>query len=185
MLYSYDRLNRMIDWTTRQAKSGSITEKEKQVGIAAAYAIDLCDIALDSKMCLDFSFDTEENLPTCLGKMHFENVKRNMTVEESRQDLIKKFGSYELFALLNSVNCEKEVADIVLQASILIVKPKLVIETKQSVNGKKLTFDVYKVAEDTLRRWRLSDGKGNEALFFGTLQPFYQTFSHDFLKILF
>ena len=182
--YSYERLGSILKDATEKAKTGKIDLEEKLFGIAAGYAQDFVDTSRAIKKPLDLTGRTEDNVFMCLVRVCAENQARKKSVAENRTDMSKKLGYYQLFSLVNSMNCEKKTTEIAVQQGIL-AEPKLVIKSLPDQDGKTYTFDVLKAAKKTVDQLSILDpAKNNGGVLFGQLAPFYQMFKEDLMDHL-
>ena len=182
--YSYEKLGSILKDATEKAKAGKLDLEGKLFGIAAGYAQDFVDTSRAIKKPLDLTGRTEENVFMCLVRVCAENHARKKSVAENRTDMSKKFGYYQLFSLVNSMNCEKKCTEIAVQQGILS-EPKLVIKSLPDKDGKTYTFDVLEAAKKTVDQLSVLDPAENSgAVLFGQLAPFYQMFKKDLMDHL-
>jgi len=182
--YSYDRLVKILKNATEKAKTGKLDLEGKLFGIAAGYAQDFVDTSRAIKQPLDLTGRTEDNVFLCLVRVCAENQAQKKSIEDNRTDMIKKFGAYQLFTLVNSMNCEEKITEIAVQGSVMTVEPKLVIRSIKSRDGKTHIFDVYAAARETIGRLVILDPEKDGAILFGQLAPFYQKFKSDLMDYL-
>lgn len=173
-MYTKKKLQEMTEEIGQKVLTKTATTEEALLGMAASHTIDFLGIAEDSNIQLSISEQTEENIPKVMILLHRHNLERNLTVEESRKDLVKKVGGYELFSLLNGF----EASGVKVETKVVL--NRLILE-HQNPDGKIIRFDVLREMEKTLDGFRLSPEKDSFILM-GTLQPFYQTLVKDFLK---
>lgn len=183
--YPYDRLVKILKDATEKAKTGKLDLEGKLFGIAAGYAQDFVDTSRAIKHPLDLTGRTEDNVFYTLMRICAENIAQKKSASENRADMAKKLGAYQLFALVNSMNCEGKTTEIAVQGGILTPDPKLVIRSVKSLDGKTHTFDVYAAARETIDGLTILDPKKNGgAVLFGQLSLFYQKFQTDLMDYL-
>ena len=183
--YSYERLVDILKDATDKAKNGKLDLESKLYGIAAGYAQDFVDTSKAIKKPLDLTGRTEENVFMCLVRVCAENQVQEKTIIENKLDMSKKFGYYQLFSIVNSMNCEKKTTEIAVQQGALLAEPKLVIRSLPDSNGKTYTFDVLAAAKETIDKLSVLDPKERGgAVLFGQLAPFYQRFENDLMQHL-
>lgn len=183
--YTYETLGKILADSTAKAKEGNLDRKGKLFGIAAGYAQDFVDTSRAIKKPLDLTGRTEDNVFLCLLRVCAENIAQKKSQTENRLDMTKKFASYQLFSLVNSMNIEHPTTEIVIQASVMTSEPKLVIRSLPDKDGQTHTFDVYAAAKKTIDGLKILDPKeSGGAVLFGQLAPFYQTFEKDLMNYL-
>ena len=183
--YAYEDLERILKESTKKAKSGKLDLEGKLYGIAAGYAMDFVDTSKAIKKPLDLTGRTEDNVFYVLMRICAENNTQKKSTVENRTDMAKKLGSYQLFALVNSMNCEEKMVEIAVQGGIMAAEPKLVICSIKSLDGKTHFFDVYAAAKETIDGLTILDPQKNGgAILFGQLAPFYQKFKEDMMDYL-
>lgn len=104
--YTYEKLEGILKDSTLKAKTGKLDLEGKLYGIAAGYAIDFVDSSRAIKKPLDLTGRTEDNVFYTLLRVCAENQADKRTEADNRELMTKKFGYYQLFALVNSLNCE-------------------------------------------------------------------------------
>ena len=183
--YSYERLEQILKEATEKAKIGKLDLEGKLFGIAAGYAMDFVDTSRAIKKPIDLTGRTEDNVLLCLVRVCAENQAQKKSDVETRKDMIKKFGAYQLFALVNSMNCEEKTTEIAVQGSVATAEPKLVIRSVNAPDGKVHIFDVYAAAKDTIDKFTVLDSqKEGGAVLVGQLAPFYMKFRADLMDHL-
>lgn len=183
--YRYEDLEKILNESTEKAKTGKLDLEGKLYGIAAGYAMDFVDTSKAIKKPLDLTGQTEDNVFYTLMRVCAENQAQKKSMAENRTDMAKKLGAYQLFALVNSMNCEGKTVEIAVQGSIMTAEPKLVIRLIKSPDGKTHTFDVYAAARETIDGLTILDPQKNGgAILFGQLAPFYQRLTKDLLDYL-
>ena len=180
--YSYEKLEGILKDATLKAKTGKLDLEGKLYGIASGYAIDFVDTAGAIKKPLDLTGRTEDNVFFALLRVCAENQAQGKTEAENRADMVKKFGYYQLFALVNSLNCEGKKVEIALRRNLLMAEPKLVILSLPDKEGKRYEFDVLAAAKDTVDGMKILDPKvSGGAVLFGQLAPFYTKLKDDLM----
>ena len=151
------------------------TTEEALLGMYAAHTVDFLSIAEDNKVLLSLTDQTEENIPKVMIVLHKYNLDKGLSVQESRKDIAKKVGGYELFSLLNGF----EVSGVKAETNAIL--NRLFIE-HQNPDGEIIRFDVLGEMEKTMDTFKLSSSKKDSFILMGTLQPFYLKLVNDFLK---
>ena len=183
--YTYDKLVSILKEATEKAKTGELDLEGKLFGVAAGYAQDFVDTSKAIKKPLDLTGRTEDNVFLCLIRVCAENQARGKSADENKLDMAKKFGYYQLFSLVNSMNCDGKTVEIAIQQNPLLAEPKLVIKSLPDSNGKAYSFDVLAAAKTTIGGLLILDPKqSNGAVLFGQLAPFYQKFENDLMNHL-
>ena len=183
--YAYEDLDRILKDSTEKAKTGKLDLEGKLYGIAAGYAMDFVDSSKAIKKPLDLTGRTEDNVFYTLMRVCAENNAQKKSTSENRTDMAKKLGSYQLFALVNSMNCEEKMIEIAVQGGIMAAEPKLVIRSVKSLDDKTHTFDVYAAARETIDGFTILDPQKNGGtILFGQLAPFYRKFKKDMMDYL-
>lgn len=182
--YTYDKLAQILKEATTKAKAGKLDLEGKLFGVAAGYAQDFVDTSKAIRKPLDLTGRTEDNIFLCLTRVCAENQARNMSTAENKTDMTKKFGYYQLFSLVNSMNCEGRAIEIAVENNPILSQPKLVIKSLPDRNGKAYTFDVLAAAKSTIDKLTILDPKTDGAILFGQLAPFYQQLGNDLLSHL-
>lgn len=183
--YRYEDLEKILKESTEKAKTGKLDLEGKLYGIAAGYAMDFVDTSKAIKKPLDLTGQTEDNVFYTLMRVCAENQAQKKSMAENRTDMAKKLGAYQLFALVNSMNCEGKTVEIAVQGGIMTAEPKLVIRLIKSPDDKTHTFDVYAAARETIDGLTILDPhKNGGAILFGQLAPFYQRLTKDLLDYL-
>ena len=184
--YTYETLKQIYKDVTNKAKSDTLTAQEASLGVAAGHAMDFIDTARASKLYLDATARTEDAVMNTLIRVYFSELQSGKSTEEGKVSLIKKFGSYQLFAIVNSMNADGKTVEIAYEGSVLSnAMPKPVIRSVKSKDGKVHTFDVFDAASDAINGMALTkQTEGGTPILFGTLQPFYQRFQNDLMNYL-
>ncbi len=180
--HTYEKLEGILKDSTQKSKAGMLDMEGKLYGIASGYAQDFVDTSRAIGKPLDLTGMTEENVFITLTRVCAENLAQRRNSADNRMDMSKKYGYYELFALVNSLNCEGKTVEIAIQAGILIREPKLVIRSLPDSEGKIYTFDVMEAAKETVDRMIILDPKKNGgAVLSGQLSPFYTRLKKDLI----
>ena len=180
--YPYEKLEKILKDATAKANTGKLTLEDKLYGIAAGYAQDFVDTSRAVKKPLDLTGRTEDNIFYTLMAVCTANQAQKKTTAENRTDMAKKLGSYQLFSIVNSMNCETKCVEIVTDQGVMIRDPKLVIRSLPDKDGKTYTFDPLAAAKETIDQMTILDPKQNNgAVLFGQLTPFYQKLRTDLM----
>ena len=180
--YTYEKLGEILKDSTQKAKTGKLDLEGKLYGIAAGYAQDCVDTSRAIKHPLDLTGRTEDNVFLTLMRVCAENQAEKRTEVENKENMTKKFGYYQLFALVNSLNCEGKKVEIALRRNLLMAEPKLVILSVPARNEKRYEFDVLSAAKDTIDGLTILDPKNNGgAILFGQLAPFYTRLKNELM----
>lgn len=183
--YTYERLEKILKDASLKAKTGKLDLEGKLYGIAAGYAQDFVDTSRAIKKPLDLTGGTEDNVFYTLVRVCAENRAQGKSDAENRELMAKKFGYYQLFSLVNSMNCEGKKIEIALRQNLLMAEPKLVILSLPDSQGKRYEFDVLAAAKDTVKQLTILDPEANGGgVLFGQLSPFYQKLKNDLLDHL-
>lgn len=183
--YSYERLGEILKDATLKSKIGKLDLESKLYGIAAGYAQDFVDTSRAIKKPLDLTGRTEENVFFTLLRVCAENQAQKKSNPENKADLAKKLGYYQLFSLVNSMNCEKKCVEIVMQQGVMVREPKLVIRSLPDEKGQTHTFDVLDAARKTIDPMTIFNPKENNGMvLFGQLAPFYQMFKEELMDYI-
>lgn len=183
MDYTYEKLRRMMNSVERKGKAGLLKPEEAALGTAAAYATDLMDYARDSGNPLNLTIMQEDVIAKCLSLAHMANIGQGKTIAESRENLVKLLGGYELFAICNSFNVEGRVVEITVLLSVMTPQPRLVIDTLPDEQGKTVRFDVYDAARETVASFQLENPGRNDGMFFaGRMQIFHERLVNELFK---
>ena len=190
MLYTYKKLSSIMKEMERKSQSGRLKPEEAAIGIAAAYAIDLMDISKEIGMPLDLTVHTSDHLEEGIMRAHIRNMAKGQSIEESREILAKMLAGYETFTLINDFGClentnKKKMIDITFLNSVIMPKPKMILETMPDAEGVMHRVDVYDIARESMKSIRLGDPrKGDGTFFAGSLQPFYQRINKELIYFL-
>ena len=180
--YPYEKLVKILQDATAKAKTGKLTLDDKLYGIAAGYAQDFVDTSKAIKKPLDLTGRTEDNVFFTLLRVCAENRAQKKPDAENKTDMAKKLGSYQLFSIVNSMNCENRCVEIVTDQGVMIREPKLVIRSLPDKNGKTYTFDPLAAAKETIDQMTILDPEQNNgAVLFGQLAPFYRKLRTDLM----
>ena len=182
--YSYERLGEILKDATEKAKTGELDLEGKLFGIAAGYAQDFVDTSRAIQKPLDLTGQTEDNVFLCLVRVCAENQARRKTEAENKADMAKKLGYYQLFSIVNSLNCEGKTIEIVIRKGPF-ADPGLEIRSLPDEKGRTYTFDVLAAARETVDRMQILDPKqSGGAILFGQLAPFYQRLKDNLMDHL-
>ncbi len=181
--FTYEKLGEILKDSTQKAETGKLDLEGKLYGIAAGYAQDFVDTSRAIKHPLDLTGRTEDNVFLTLMRVCAENQAEKRTDAENKENMAKKFGYDQLFALVNSLNCEGKKVEIALRRNLLMTEPKLVILSVPAQNdGKRYEFDVLAAAKETVDRLTILDPKKNSgAILFGQLAPFYTRLKNELM----
>ena len=180
--FTYEKLVEILRNSTQKAKTGNLSLEEKLFGIAAGYAQDFVNTSRAIKHPLDLTAVTEDNVIPTLIRVCADNQARKLTEAENKENMAKKFGYYQLFTLVNSMNCEGKIVEITIRKNLLMAEPKLVIISVPVQNGKQYEFDVLAAAKDTIAGLTILNPKENSgAILFGQLAPFYNRMKNELM----
>ena len=183
--YTYERLGEILKDATLKAQAGKLDLEAKLYGIAAGYAQDFVDTSRAIKKPLDLTGRTEDSVFYTLLRVCAENQADGKPNAENRELMMKKLGYYQLFSIVNSMNCEGKQVEIALRQNLLMAEPKLVILSLPDSEGKRYEFDVLAAAKTTVDQLKILDPKtSGGAVLFGQLAPFYQKLQNDLLDHL-
>ena len=183
--YTYERLGEILKDATLKAKTGKLDQESKLFGIAAGYAQDFVDTSRAIKKPLDLTGRTEDNVFFTLLRVCAENQAQKKPTAENKEDMTKKLGYYQLFSLVNSMNCEKKCIEIAIQQGVMVREPKLLIRSLPDEKGQTHTFDVLDAARKTIAPMTIFDPKQNNGMvLFGQLAPFYQMFKEELMNYI-
>ena len=183
--YSYESLKRILKNATEKIEAGNKDAEVVIAGMSAGYAIDMVDISRDIKKPLDLTARTDDNLFPCLVAACAENQRRGMSEEENRANLTKKLGYYQLYSIVNSMNCERKTTEIIIEGNVMTREIKPVISTLPDKDGKTHSFDVMAAAKETINQMQILDPKqSGGAILFGELAPFYQRLEKELIDYL-
>ena len=108
-----------------------------------------------------------------------------MTEEENKANLAKKFGYYQLYSIVNSMNCERKTTEIIIEGNVMTREIKPVISTLPDKDGKTHSFDVMAAAKETINQMQILDPKqSGGAILFGQMAPFYQRLEKELIAYL-
>lgn len=179
--YTPEKLEGILKQATKKVESGQADTTDFLLGSAAAYALDFYHISKRTRAKLDLTGRTEKNVVGTLITACALNQSNKMNAEENRADLVKKFASYQLFAIANSFNYDKKELEIV-ALSGFVPKPRLVLRSLPDKTGKTYTFDIFGAAEKMMAQIHISDEtEGDRPILFGSLKPFYDWLNEDLL----
>ena len=180
--YTYEKLGEILKDAALKAKAGTLDLEGKLYGIAAGYAQDFVDTSRAIRHPLDLTGRTEDNVFPALMRVCAENRAEKRTEAENKEDMAKKFGYYQLFALVNSLNCEGRKVEIALRRNLLMAEPKLVILSLPGRDGKRYEFDALAAAKDTVGGLTILDPEKNGgAILSGRLAPFYTRLKNELM----
>ena len=180
--YTYEKLGKILKEATAKANTGKLTLEDKLYGIAAGYAQDFVDTSKTIKRPLDLTGRTEDNIFFTLLRVCAENQAQKKTNAENKTDMAKKLGSYQLFSIVNSMNCENKCVEIVTNQGVMVREPKLVIRSLPDKDGKTYTFDPFAAAKETIDQMTILDPEQNSgAVLFGQMVLFYQKLRTDLM----
>ena len=174
--YTYKRLQELTREIKKKMEARTAEQKEMLLAAAAAHALDFLNLAKDNHLSLDLTLGTEGNVDPTLLRLHLLNTTRGMTAEDSRMNILKKLGGYELFTIYNGI------AEAGSRIQFDIEDNQIVL-CYENADGSIVSFDVYGELEKVLKDFKLSS-KGEDFYLFGSLRPFYNTLTEQFLKKL-
>lgn len=182
--YTPAKLEKLLKQKTQKVESGQADTTDFLLGSAAAYALDFYHISKRTRAKLDLTGRTEKNVVGTLITACALNQSNKMNAEENRADLVKKFASYQLFAIANSLNCEKKEVEIV-ALSGFVSRPRLIIRSLPDKDGKTYSFDVFAAAEKMMAQIRIFEpADGDHDILYGSLAPFYEELNKNLLSHL-
>lgn len=182
-MYDYNSLIRTVRDAEHKAKVGQLKPEEAKLASAAAYATDLIDIGRNTGNPLDLTILCEEAVLKCLMAAHAANMRAGKSREESRKNLVKLLGSYELFAIANSLNRPNKVVEIVVLKSVMSPDLKLVIDTLPRPDGRTIRFDVFDAAHQVVSEFQLNDPRMDHRPFFiGRMLTFHNRLMDELLS---
>lgn len=174
MKYDYTALQKLYQESEKQVKAKTADDCTIHLGMAAGHALDLIDTARSAKLILNLTQETEKNVDMAIIPLHTRNVRKKLTPEESRTDIAKKIGAYELFTIYNGIAAANADVQIVFEADGLRLR-------LQKEDGAVLKFDPQGEIVKALRGFVLS-APDEEFRVLGTLRPFYQALTEQFLS---
>ena len=184
--FTYEKLDAILKDSKEKAKTGKLDIEGKLYGIAAGYAQDFVDTSRAIKHPLDLTGRTEDNVFLTLVRVCAENQAEKRSGAENKGNMAKKFGYYQLFAIVNSLNCEGKKVEIALRGSFLMTEPKLLILSVPAQNGKRYEFDVLSAAKEAIDGLTILDPteSGGGAILFGQLAPFYARLKNELMDYI-
>lgn len=183
--YTYEKLEKLAEDATEKIRAGNRDAEVVIAGLAASHAGDLIRISRDIKKPLDLTGRTDDNIFPCLVFACASNSAQGMPEAENRANLAKKLGYYQLFAIINSMNCERKTTEIMIEGNVMTREVKPVIQTLPDSDGKTHTFDVMAAARETIDRMQIVDPKeSGGAVLFGQMAPFYERLKKELLNYL-
>lgn len=182
--YTPEKLESLLKQATKNVESGPADTTDFLLGSAAAYALDFYHISKHIRAKLDLTGRTEKNVVGTLITACALNQSCKLSVEENRADLVKKFASYQLFAVANSFNYDKKELEIV-ALSGFVSRPRLIIRSLPDKDGKTYSFDVFAAAEKMMAQIRIFEPvDGDHDILYGSLAPFYEELNKNLLSHL-
>ena len=187
MPYTYDDLKELMDMVKDHLEDDDLNPAIAKLGISAAYALDLINTARECNMDLELSITEEEKLLPLLTIVHAGNMHAGQSSEESRTNLIKMMGGFELFAIINTLNLSEKIASFAFYREDTFdeMTPMITVELPNS--DEPIIFDVYDAVTDVLNDVMLmappdDDADGDSLLFFGTLHKFHERLAKEVLE---
>ena len=183
--YTYEGLEKTLKDATIQVQIGRAALKDRLYGVAAGHALDLIDASRSAMKPLDLTVRTDDNLFSALLLVCVSAQKQKKPVSEIKASLSKKLGYYELFCIVNTLNCEGKIAEITVQANPLMAEPKLVVTLLRGTDGKPHTFDPLAAARETVDGFDVFDPHGSDGpILGGTMNPFFHRFKEEILDYI-
>ena len=161
-------------------RKGSASDLESKLCVAAGHALDLMDIVDDSDgdLELDLTAETEEAVPMAVSLVHIVSLASgNTNISDGKKYIVKKLGSYELFAIYNELLRAGYTADFIVDDDVVKIK-------STATDGSILVFDAYGAMTDAIKEYILATDPGAGFIAFGTMQPFYDRLVKEFLDKL-
>ena len=174
--YTYEILQKLTEELRVKMEKQTADQKEAFLAVAAAHTLDFLNLARDNQLKLNLTLETEDNVAAVLVRLHFLNTQQGMSTEDSRMTLLKKLGGYELFTIYNGI------AELSSGIGFDVKQNRLVLAYKNG-DGSIVQFDVYGELEKVLNTFQLSS-KDEEFNLFGSLAPFYDSMTQNFLTKL-
>ncbi len=183
--YTYEKLEKIRQDSTEKINAGNRDAEVVISGLATSHAIDLIDISREIKKPLDLTGRTENNIFPCLVATCAMNQQQGKSEAEIRTSLTKKFGYYQLFSIVNSMNCEEKTTEIRIEGNVMTREVKPVIQTLPDRDGKTHSFDVMAAAKETIDQLQILDPEqSGGGILFGQLSPFYLKLKKELLEYL-
>ena len=177
--YDYDELSSFYKKLLEEVKSGKADELESRLCVAAGHALDLIDIVndADGDWKLDLTANPEDTVPMSVTFVHMRNLAAGKNSVESREDIVKKLVSYELFALHNEIQKAGGDPGFVLEDGVVKVA---------SINpdGSQIAFDPSRAMKRAISRFDLAESPNDGFIAYGTMQPFYDLLMKEFIDKL-
>ena len=177
--YDYKALKNYYKESLGKVESGQVGELESKLCIAAGHALDLVDVVnnADGDWKLDLSVATEDAVPMSITFIHMRNLAAGKSSVESREDIVKKLASYELFTLHNEILSGGGNPGFVLEDGVVKVA---------SINpdGSHIAFDPSRAMKRAISRFDLAESPNDGFIAYGTMQPFYDLLMKEFIDKL-
>lgn len=176
---NYESLNKLYDDLSEKHRDGHLDDESKLLYIAAGYALDFMDTFNNGNELgekLDLTVNSEQNTQLAIHLNHYSHLHAGKTVSGSRELLVKKLASYELFVLCNYL----------IQNGfrpMMKLEPNSIVIEVQHGDGI-VSFDVLKRMKFTASRFELSEGGDRGGATFAHLNWFVDKVSKELLKPL-
>ena len=100
--YTYKKIKDLYKNELKELQNGQpISSYNAKLNVTYGYALDMIDISRKTKYYLDLSMNTNKNIGRITMEMYQINIKKGLTLEENKADLIKKVSAYELLVHYN------------------------------------------------------------------------------------
>lgn len=174
--YSYERLTEILvrGQARLENKNIAVSREEKALFIAAAYAQDMVDYASRQGVMLNLTYGTEPELAKAIRQYLFSG---RISADEAgaKEDLVKMLRSYELFAMVNSMNSDRKRVTIGLLEGETRNEDRLEIRSLPGPEGRTWCFDVFSAARETVNRlWQIHPLVLSVAAVREAMAPFYR-----------
>lgn len=176
--YGPKEIRRILDEGNEAIANGSSPE-DPWLFVAAAHALDLYDVAADSKQGfkIDFTGQTTDGLLPAIMISTMMLTTQGKTQANARQTVAKRLASYMMFQVFNDLTeMGFEVAFDCTESSYALVA--------KTVRGEELRYDFLAGAVPAINRFMVGSAAGGP-FGGGTLQPFHQDLYEKFMLPLF
>lgn len=177
--FDYKKLKNLYEKTLEEIELDRADDLESKLCIAAGHALDLIDIVndADGDWKLDLTVATENAVPVSITFIHMRNLATGKSSVESREDIIKKLASYELFTLFNEILSGGGNPGFVVEDDVVKV-------VSNNPDGSYVAFDPSRATKRAISRFDLAESPNDGFIAYGTMQPFYNLLKKEFIDKL-
>lgn len=140
--YTYRKIkNDYEKYMKKLEENSGISEFEVKLCTTFGYALDMIDLSRAMKKYLNLTIQTNNNFGEIIMYMYQIDIKKGLSLKETKEDLIKKISSYQLLTHYNFFNSEVQLKTELYEE-----------ENNLGLMINNIKVDIYKIVQDCVNK---------------------------------